>query len=337
MGFRVELLETGQVFEAGEDETVLDAAIRQGVALRHECTSGLCGTCRVTLVEGSVRYDEPPFALSADEEANGQALMCQARATAPLVIRGARQLEVIAEPARHAAIVKAMQPLSGDVMHLRLEIPGLPAPAYRPGQYVNIHLADGTHRSFSMASAPTDGSIDFHVRQIAGGRFTSAHLPSLRHGDVLEIEFPLGPFGLHKADYRPLLMVATGTGIAPIKSMLESLLDDDDCPPVWLYWGMRTEAELYLDALFRSWHGRLYEFQYVPVLSRAGDGWRGRTGHVQQAVIADLADLSEHSIYLCGSPSMIDDAKREFAVHGAQVDHVHADAFTFHSAVARDP
>ena len=329
MGYQIEIQETGEVFEAGDGEAVLDAATRQGIGLRHDCTFGTCGTCRVRLVEGSVRYDEAPPALSAAEAEQGFALMCQARATSPLVISTTRTLPMVAEPARHAAVVKDVRLLTSEVLHLKLEIPGLAAPTWRPGQYMNLHLADGTHRSFSMASCPGSDSVDFHVRRIAGGRFTDARLAAMRPGESLDIEFPLGPFGLHKGDYRPLLMVATGTGIAPIKSMLESLLDDEDCPPVWLYWGMRTEADLYLDAVFRSWQGRLYEFQYVPVLSRADDAWRGRRGHVQQAVIADLPDLSEHGIYLCGSPAMIDEAKNEFVAHGAQLDHLHVDAFTF--------
>lgn len=329
MGFRIEVQETGEVFEADDDEAVLDAATRQGIELRHECTFGTCGTCRVRLVEGTVRYDEPPMALSADEAAQGFALMCQARALSSLVISTARVLPIVAMPARHTAVVKATCPLTSDVLHLQLEIPSHVEPAWRPGQYMNVHLADGTHRSFSMASCPASGAVDFHVRRIAGGRFTDEHLATIRPGESLEIEFPLGAFGMHKADYRPLLMVATGTGIAPIKSMLESLLDDDDCPPVWLYWGMRTEADLYLDDVFRSWRGRLYEFQYVPVLSRAGATWPGRRGHVQQAVTSDLPDLSEHGIYLCGSPVMIDEAKNEFVAHGAQLDHLHVDAFTF--------
>ncbi|MEO8921619.1 MAG: 2Fe-2S iron-sulfur cluster-binding protein [Caldimonas sp.] len=329
MGFRVEVLETGQVFEAGEGEAVLDAATRQGVPLRHDCTFGTCGTCRVRIVQGSVRYDEPPMALSDAETEQGFALMCQAKATSALVLSSARELPAVAEPARHAAVIRQVRPLTGEVLHLEIEVPGLDGPTWRPGQYMNVHLPDGTHRSFSMASIPGSGVVDFHVRRIAGGRFTENRLAEMRAGDPLDIEFPLGPFGLFKSDYRPLLMVATGTGIAPIKSMLESLLDDDECPPVWLYWGMRSEADLFLDGVFRSWQGRLYEFQYVPVLSRAGATWRGRRGHVQQAVLADLPDLSEHGIYLCGSPAMIDEAKKEFTAHGAQLDHLHVDAFTF--------
>jgi len=329
MGYRIEVLETGEVFEAGGEEAVLDAATRQGVSLRHECTFGTCGTCRVRLVEGDVRYDEPPMALSCAESEQGFALMCQARAMGPLVISTARALAIVAPAARHAAVIKDVRPVTTEVLHLKIEIPGLAEPAWRPGQYMNVHLPDGTHRSFSMASCPAGGIVDFHVRRIAGGRFTEERLSAMRPGDALEIELPLGAFGLHKSDYRPLVMVATGTGIAPIKSMLESLLDDDDCPPVSLYWGMRTEADLYLDDVFRSWRGRLYEFEYVPVLSRADALWPGRRGHVQQVVIADFPDLSGHGIYLCGSPAMIDEAKNEFVARGALLDHLHIDAFTF--------
>ena len=335
MGYRIEIQETGEVFEADDGEAVLDAAMRQGVGLRHECTFGTCGTCRVRLIEGSIHYDEAPQALSEAEAEQGFALMCQARATSPLVISTTRTFATVAEPARHVAVVEEVRQLTSEVLHLKLEIPGLAAPAWRPGQYMKVHLPDGTQRSFSMASCPGNGSVDFHVRRIPGGRFTGSRLAAMRPGESLDIEFPLGAFGLHKGDYRPLLMVATGTGIAPIKSMLESLLDDDECPPVWLYWGMRTEADLYLDEVFRSWHGRLYEFQYVPVLSRADADWRGRRGHVQQAVIADLPDLSEHGVYLCGSPLMIEEAKDEFVAHGAQLDHLHVDAFTFQQELSK--
>ena len=334
MAFRVEVRETGEAFETRADEAVLDAAARQGVRLRHDCTFGTCGTCRVRLVEGSVRYDETPMALSDVEAEQGFALMCQARAQSDLVISTARALPAVAEPARHTALIKALRPVTDEVVHLTLEIPGANATAWRPGQHMNVHLPDGTHRSFSMASCPESGVVDFHVRRIAGGRFTDRWLSQVRAGERLEIEFPLGPFGLYKSDYRPLLMVATGTGIAPIKGILESLLDDEDCPPVSLYWGMRRERDLYLDELFRSWHGRLYEFRYVPVLSRADANWSGRRGHVQDAVIADFADLSEHAIYLCGSPLMVDEAKTIFTANGAQLDHVHVDAFTFQQEVS---
>ena len=329
MAYRVHIMQTAESFEVDAGESVLEAAMRQQVKLAHECTFGGCGTCRIKLLEGSVGYDEFPLALTLEQERQGYALACQARPRSDLVISVAAALEGVSAAQRCSAIVQEVRSLSADVANLRLELPDWPALAYLPGQYMNVHLGDGTHRSFSMASVPAAGRVDFHIRRIAGGRFTEAQLETLRPGDVLDVELPLGAFRFHSEDYRPILMVATGTGLAPIKSMLEALMDDPDCPPVSLYWGMREQAGLYLDAEIGGWSDRLYEFSYVPVLSRASVQWQGKRGHVQEAVIADIPDLSEHSIYLCGSPAMIRDARQLFLAHGADPDHIYTDAFSF--------
>jgi CDP-4-dehydro-6-deoxyglucose reductase len=327
--FRVTVLQTSATFAVNPGETVLTAASRQGVALAHECTFGTCGTCRVSLRGGTVRYDEMPLALSADEAEAGLALMCQAQPCSDLLIDVEPPPPGTQAPVRTAAVVRSAHAFSPDVMHVTLELPELAELSYAPGQHLNIHLPDGSHRSFSMASVPSGNTVDLHVRRIAGGRFTEGVAPRLAPGDRLEVELPLGRFHCRKQDYRELLMVATGTGISPIKSMLESFLDDPDCPPVHLYWGARTPADLYIDDTIRSWQGRLYEFRYVPVLSRAGADWSGRRGYVQDAVLEDLADLSEHSIYLCGSPAMIASAKQAFVQRGADLNHLHSDGFTF--------
>ena len=197
---------------------------------------------------------------------------------------------------------------------------------------MNVHIADGSTRSFSMASRPRERLVDFHVRTIPGGSFTEGRLARMQTGDTLEVELPLGSFHFHAEDYRPLLLVATGTGLAPLKAILESLFDDPDCPPVSLYWGMRTVDDLYLHDEIQSWGTRLYEFRYVPVLSRADAAWRGRRGHVQDAIIDDIHDLSEHSIYLCGSPAMISDAKQAFMARGASIAHIYTEGFAFQLA-----
>jgi CDP-4-dehydro-6-deoxyglucose reductase, E3 len=333
MTHRVFLLEAGRAFDAEPDEPLLEAAARQGVQLPHECTFGGCGTCRIKLLEGRVAYEEMPLALTEEEAQAGFALACQARACSDLTISVQRGPE-LAPAQRGIAVVREMRRLARDVVNLRLELEG-DALRYLPGQYMNVLLDDGTHRSFSMASAPAGSHVDFHVRQIPGGRFTEGELAQLRAGDRLQVEIPLGNFRLHAEDYRPLLMVATGTGLAPLKAMLESLMGDADCPPVSLYWGARTEADLYLADEIRGWGERLYEFDFVPVLSRADASWTGRRGHVQDAVEQDLQDLSEHAVYLCGSPDMIAEAKRRFLARGASAEHLYADGFTFqHEAVA---
>lgn len=331
MSHCIHVQDSGLRFEALAGESVLDAALRQDLHLAHECRFGSCGTCRIKLVEGSVSYEEFPIGLTDEEATQGYALACQARPTGNLVISPARRLPPCSEPSRQTATVKALKPLAEDVLHLQLEVPPEADLLYRPGQYINILLPDGGHRSFSMASRPHPQALDFHIRRVPQGRFTSDEALRLQPGDNLSVELPLGTFCYHAEDYRPLIMMATGTGLAPIKSILESLMHDDDCPPVALYWGMRTQADLYLHEEIQAWAEHLCEFRYVPVLSRAGANWDGRRGHVQQAVLEDFEDLSEHAIYMCGSPAMIGDAKKALLARNASIDHLYADSFTFQS------
>ncbi|MFL6716721.1 MAG: 2Fe-2S iron-sulfur cluster-binding protein [Burkholderiaceae bacterium] len=328
MAYQVFLFNTDSSFTVQDDESVLDAAIRAGVSLAHDCRMGGCGTCRVKLLEGAVSYEDEPFGLAPEEAAEGYALACQARPQSDLVIQPGASA-ALPEPERRSAVVREVRSLCDSVHHLLLEVEGGAPPAYLAGQYMNVHLEDGSARSFSMASAPTGNLIDFHVRRIPGGSFTDRRLALLRAGDRIDITLPLGGFHYRSADYRPLIMVATGTGLAPIRSILQSLMDDPDCPPVTLYWGMRNQADLYLDQEIRNWADRLYDFRYVPVLSRPGAGWSGRTGYVQQAVLQDHGSLEEHAIYLCGAPAMIQDAKQLFLANGASADHLYADSFSF--------
>ncbi|ARP92087.1 CDP-6-deoxy-delta-3,4-glucoseen reductase [Bordetella genomosp. 9] len=338
MAHRVILLESAASFEVGDGEAILEAAQRAGVALPHECTFGGCGTCRIKLAEGRVAYEEFPMALTEAEHAQGYALACQARPLTDLVVTVPPRGPALPDPVRITASLAGIRTACDDVLHVTLTVPPGSLPAYLPGQYINILLPDGSTRSFSMASPLRDdgSSIEFHIRRIPGGYFTDTVLRQAQLGMPLEIEVPLGTFCYHEEDYRPLLMVATGTGLAPIKAILESLLDNPDCPPVTLYWGMRTEADLYMRDVIESWKGRLYEFEFVPVLSRASASWQGRRGHVQDAVAEDFHDLSEHAIYLCGSPNMITEAKAVFATLGASLDHMYADSFTFQHAMAAE-
>lgn len=335
MVYRIEIAGTGERFEARADESLLQAATRAGVKIPHDCQLGGCGTCRVKVVSGAHEYEEFPFGISEEEVDAGFLLACQARACSDMVIAAAHAGADVSAPTQVEARVVDVTPLGPDVRRLSIALPEQMGLKFNPGQYMNVLLGDGERRSFSMASAARGSVLDFHIKRVPGGRFTDYTLSSLKAGDRLDVELPLGSFRFHAEDFRPLLMVVTGTGLAPAKAILESLMDDPDCPPVWLYWGARSEANLYLNDEIQQWGSRLYDFQYVPVLSRPGTGWSGRQGYVQQAVCEDFADLSECSVYLCGSPTMIDDARQHFLEQGAVIDHLYADSFTFqHGAEA---
>ncbi|OWT80367.1 MULTISPECIES: 2Fe-2S iron-sulfur cluster-binding protein [unclassified Achromobacter] len=334
MSHHVLWLQTQQSFEVNRGETVLDAARRQGVAIPHDCTFGGCGTCRMTVVQGSARYEELPMALSEDELAQGQGLACQALCESDLVI-SIETVPSASDPVCMEATVETVSALAPDVTLLRLRLPAMPdgeGIVYAPGQYLNIQLEDGSHRCFSMANAPDGQSVDLHIKRILGGRFTDRMLGSLKPGAAMRVELPHGTFHYRAQDYQPMIFAATGTGIAPIRAILESLLDNDDLPPSRLYWGVRSQQDLYQTEELAQWSQRLYEFEFVPVLSRPDPGWKGRTGYVQDAVLVDRPDLAEHSVYLCGSPFMVHDAKARFTQAGADATQIYSDSFTFQNS-----
>ncbi len=337
---RVSWLETGAHFEATAGELLLDAALRAGLALPHDCRAGGCGTCRVRLLQGRVAYDETPFALSDAEQTAGQALACQGRVHGDLVFSAvpAAALPQQAAPRRCTARVLARTPLAPGVTRLLLRMSEEEACDWLPGQHLDLLLPGGLRRSFSMANAPGQGLVELHVRHVAAGWFSGTVLPGWQAGDLVEVELPLGRFHWHPEHDLPLLLVATGTGIAPIKAMLERMQQCGDAPPAALYWGVREPGGHYLGAQIATWSRELFEFRHVPVLSRPDAHWTGRHGHVQQAVLQDLPSLAGHAIYLCGSPAMVRDASQAFLAHGADPAHLYTDSFVFqHDAASRRP
>lgn len=329
MTYRVKLHDTPDSFEVKPGEQLLDAAERAGYPLEHDCRFGGCGACRIKLIEGSVDYEEPPFGLSEEEACQGYALACQARATSDLTIAAKVRAADYIAPDYHSATIMSLEPLCHDVTHLVLQIPSADEVRFHPGQYLNVMLDDGMPRSFSMASPPRGELFDLHIRRVPGGRFTEKLYGGYQVGDRLDVELPLGEFRHQAQSDKPLLMVAGGTGLAPIKSIIESLLDKGDCPEIVLYWGVRQQRDLYLDALLRDWARSLPNFSYIPVLSSADEGWQGRRGYVHKAIIEDHGDLSRFDAYLCGPPPMIASAKEAFLRMGIDADSIFADSFNF--------
>lgn len=329
MSYRITLSESSDSFDAQPGEPLLEAAERAGFPLVHDCRFGGCGACRVKLLEGRVDYEEFPFGLTEEEAGEGYALACQARACSDLTISASLLPEGHVPADFHVATIERLDKLSHDVTHLVLRIPTASDVRFHPGQYLNVMLDDGSPRSFSMASPPNGELFDFHIRRVPGGYFTGRLETHYQPGDTLDVELPLGAFRHDATSPRELLMVAGGTGLAPIKSIIESLKDDPLRPSIALYWGVRRAEDLYLDEQLRHWARTLPDFRYVPVLSEPDPQWGGRRGFVHQAVCEDHDDLAAFDAYLCGPPPMIAAAKTSFSQRGLDVERIFADSFNF--------
>lgn len=335
MSFSVKLSPGGRTFSVREGEAVLAAALRQGIQLPYGCRTGSCGTCRAHLRTGGIEYpDGPPLALTAFEMHHGEALLCRAVPTADLVIEaleiGAMAgLQVRSFPCR----IARMAPLAHDVMAVYLQLPAVERLHFLPGQYVDVLIEDNHRRSFSLANPPHDDTLlELHVRHVPGGHFTTEIFHKLHAGALLRLQGPLGRFFLRENSRRPILMIAGGTGFAPIKAMLRHLWEQSATPqPVKFYWGARAGRDLYAHDWLQAAAVSHAGFEYVPVLSepRPEDAWQGRTGLVHTAVLADYPELSAFDIYLSGPPPMVEAARHAFPAHGADPLHMYSDAFDF--------
>jgi CDP-4-dehydro-6-deoxyglucose reductase len=337
----VTLKPSGQQFQVEEGETVLAAALRQGLVLPYGCKSGACGTCKGKILEGRVDYGTyTKHVLTDAERAKGKALFCQAKPLGDLVIEaravGAIEgIQIKTLPCR----VQKMERLADDVMVLRMKLPANERLVYLAGQFIEFLLKGGARRSFSMANPPHDAAeIELHVRRVAGGSFTEHVFSAMKERDILRFEGPLGVFFLREESAKPIVFVASGTGFAPIKAVIEEALHKGVARPMVLYWGGRRPKDLYMNALAEKWAAEHpQQFRYVRVISDAlpEDAWSGRTGFVHRAVMEDFPDLSGHQVYACGVPIMVDSAKKDFTEKcGLPEDEFYADSFTTQADVA---
>lgn len=335
MSFSVALAHSDVVFQARENETLLDAALRAGVELPYGCRNGTCGTCRAQLVSGAVRYPHElvPPALSPEEVSSGMVLVCSAYATGDLVIAGSSpQDKALPAPRIMPARVEQVEHVSPDVMRLLLKLPETVRMPFRAGQYVNILLRDGKRRAFSIANAPHDDEfMELHVRYIKGGEFTAHVFADMKEREILRIEGPLGDFYLREESGRPAILVGGGTGFAPLKGMIEHALYIGLDKPLHLYWGGRTEPDLYMAEGAERWARENARIQFTPVVEEPvpESGWEGRTGLVTHAVVEDYPDLQNHEVYASGPPAMVEAAARLYVSHGLPHEHMYSDAFTF--------
>jgi len=323
----------GHQFQVEDGEAVLAAALRQGFVLPYGCKNGACGSCKGKIVSGTLDYGVyQQKALPDEEKAQGKALFCQAKPLSDLVIEArtigaAKDIQVKTLPCR----VQKLERVTEDVMLLGLKLPANERLQFLAGQYLEFLLKDGTRRSFSMGNAPHDDElIQLHVRHVPGGQFTEHVFGKMKERDILRFEGPQGTFFLREDSAKPIVLVASGTGFAPIKSIIEHALHKGISRPMTLYWGGRRPKDLYMHPLAVGWaaQGKL---RYVPVISDGlpEDNWTGRTGFVHRAVMQDFPDLSLHQVYACGVPIMVDSARRDFTTAcKLPEDEFYADSFT---------
>ncbi|HEX7964687.1 MAG TPA: CDP-6-deoxy-delta-3,4-glucoseen reductase [Gammaproteobacteria bacterium] len=338
MAKTVTLMPEEKRFQVEDGETVLAAALRHGIHLPYGCRTGSCGTCRAHVLEGKTAYPAgAPLALTALEVHAGESLLCRAVPETDLKVEAQEitamaNLRVKAMPCRVARLDK----LAHDVMGLYLRLPAVERMQFLPGQYIDILLPDNHRRSFSLANPPHDDKLlELHVRHVPGGRFSEEVFKHLHEGALLRIQGPLGTFFLREDSERPMVMMAGGTGFAPIHAILRHLFENGRKRDIVFYWGARAARDLYMDAKLKEWTASQPGFRYVPVLSEPApeDGWTGRTGFVHDAVLADFADLSGHDIYLSGPPPMVNAARAAFPLHGADPLRIYSDSFDFPAEV----
>ncbi len=334
MTYQVTIQPSDHTFTVRQTESVLDAALRQGIILPYGCRNGACGSCLGTVLSGTVHYPgEPPPALATVQAAEGKALFCQARATSDLII-GVREVEAVQDidvrtmPCR----VSRLEHLAPDVIRIYLKVPATQRLQFLAGQYINILLKGHTPRAFSIANAPhADEFIELHIRYVEGGYFTDQVFHLLREKALLRIQGPLGTFFLREDSDRPAILVGGGTGFAPLKGMLEHAFEIGLRQHLHLFWGARARRDLYLDELPRRWTRANGNFHYTPVLSEPGpeDAWTGETGLVTDAVVKHYPDLAPFDIYASGPPVMVQGGHRLFLEHGLDESRFFSDSFEY--------
>jgi CDP-4-dehydro-6-deoxyglucose reductase len=342
--FQVTIEPSKRSFEVSGDETLLAAGIRQGVNLPYGCKDGACGSCKCRKLSGTVTHGEHQSkALSDDEEAQGYVLTCCAVATTNVVLESRQVTTEGAYPIKKMPVrVSQMEKMSADVMRLMLQMPASEPFQFHPGQYIEFLLRDGARRSYSMANAPhtlaSGGTLELHIRHMPGGLFTDQVFGTLKERDILRIEGPFGSFYLREDSAKPIILLASGTGFAPIKALIEHLQCKGITRATTLYWGGRRPGDLYLDEWVKAKLLEMPHLRYVPVVSdaTAEDHWSGRTGFVHQAVLQDVPDLSGHQVYACGAPIVVESAQRDYLRAGLPVDEFYADSFTSEADKARN-
>jgi CDP-4-dehydro-6-deoxyglucose reductase len=334
MSYQVKVESSGHEFSVEANETVLDAALRQGIILPYGCRNGACGSCMGTVLSGSVGYTGGlPPALGPEDAAASKALFCQAHPACDLTIEvrevdAVKDIEIKKLPCR----VDRLEQLAQDVIRIYLKVPSSNRLQFLAGQYINVLLKDQVPRAFSIANAPHDDKfIELHVRYVEGGHFSGQVFHDLKEKALLRLEGPLGTYFLREDSERPLILIGGGTGFAPLKGMLEHAFYIGMQRPLHLFWGARSRRDLYLEELPLRWLQQHANFKYTPVLSEPlpGDDWAGETGFVTDSVVRHYPDLADYDVYASGPPPMVEAGHRRFIEHGMDEAQFYSDSFEY--------
>ena len=337
MSHQIVVQPSGRHFSTDEGESILAAGIRQGIGLPYGCKDGACGSCKCQKISGEVRMaDYQLKALSDDELAQGLILTCRASALTDVVLASRQVVSADAFPVKKMPVrVQSLEKLSADVMRVMLQLPATEPLQFHAGQYLEFLLRDGSRRAYSMANAPHtlvagQPLVELHIRHMPGGKFTDHVFGAMKEKEIQRVEGPHGSFFLREDSQAPIVLLASGTGFAPIKALLEHMLHKGIQRPARLYWGGRRPSDLYMHDWVLAQLPLMPHLQYIPVVSDAlpEDAWTGRTGFVHAAVLQDTPSLSGHQVYACGAPIVVDSARKDYLAHGLAEDDFFADAFT---------
>ena len=324
--------------EVEEDETVLEAAFRQGISLMHGCKEGQCGSCKSKLIEGDIELLKySTFALPDYESETGHVLLCRTHAYSDVSFELlnydedllSRSIAVKAFAGRVARI----SALTADIRLLEIEIEK--PLKFWAGQYVDMTLGDGAiTRAFSMANAPGEGkNLRFIIKKYPDGAFSSQLDGKLRAGDALTVKGPYGTCFRREARPGPMVLIGGGSGMSPLWSILADHVASQEQRPVRFFYGARTRADLFYLEELAAIAAQLKDFRFVPALSdpRPDDGWDGETGFIHEVVQRHLREerlTGAIDAYACGPTPMIDAVLPILQISGVEPDHIYFDRFT---------
>lgn len=333
MNYKIHIKPSGHTFAVKPGETVLAAALRQNYHFPHSCRNGMCGACKGQLIDGKVEYgDKAIYALTEKERESGLALFCSAKPLSDLIvyIEGVDGPEPVSVQTL-TCLVSNYKQLTPTTWQIFLQ-PQEAKPQYQAGQYLEILHRDGSPKPFSIANAPNEqGSIELHVRHTPKNQYTAELIAEIQQQRPLRIKLPFGHCIYPKEPNVKTILLAGGTGFAPMKAILEVALNTELTQPIYLYWGARTLPELYWHEQLLAWAKQYPLFQYHPVLSDVtpSTDWQGKTGLVHEVVVADHPDLSEFQVYASGPPEMVYAALRLFQAHGLPKTYMYSDIFDY--------